>query len=169
MRTLRDLDDEIARAERRLAARREHLTESLQHSRARTRVSLASPKVLAAAFVVGFGLERLSRLRSRGSRQQPRKGSSASGIVAGLAAAALRAAIGNPKVWETVRNAWSRRGAQPARRASAAEVAAALRHRAKAAAQSAGNGAARLADAEVVQSARAHAYEAVARADAMHR
>jgi hypothetical protein len=114
MRTLRDLDDQIGRAERRLAARREHLNESLENSRARTRVSLASPKVLAAAFVTGFVLERLGRLRPRGGRQ--RQASSGAGIAAGLAAAALRSALGNPKLWDTVRGAWKRRTAGYTRR-----------------------------------------------------
>lgn len=115
MRTLRDLDDQIGRAERRLAARREHLNESLESSRARTRVSLASPKVLAAAFVTGFVLERLGRLRPRGGGRQ-RHASSGAGIAAGLAAAALRAALANPKLWEALRGTWKRRAAGRARR-----------------------------------------------------
>jgi hypothetical protein len=108
MRTLRDLDDQIGRAERRLAARREHLNLSLASSRRRTRVSLASPKVVAAAFVAGFLLERVTRMRPKKAKA-PHQGSGASGIVAGLAAAALKAALGNPKVWESVRGMWSRR------------------------------------------------------------
>ena len=114
MRTLRDLDEKIGRAERRLAARREHLNASLASSRARTRVSLASPKVIAAAFVAGFVLDRLGRMRPRSGESQHR-GSAVSGIVAGLAAAALRAALSNPRVWDSIRNAWARRGAAQAR------------------------------------------------------
>lgn len=110
MRTLRDLDDEIGRAERRLAARRKHLNESLAVSRTRTRVSLASPKVLAAAFAAGFLLDRLGRLRPRSKRAE-RKGSAGSGIVAALAAAALRAVLGNPKVWSSLRDMWAKRSA----------------------------------------------------------
>jgi hypothetical protein len=109
MRTLRDLDDEIGRAERRLAARREHLNESLTYSRSRTRVSLGSPKVLLGAFVAGFLLDRLARIRSRTSRRQPRQGSAASGIAAALAAAAVRAVLGNPKAWSSLREMWARR------------------------------------------------------------
>jgi hypothetical protein len=108
MRTLRDLDDEIGRAERRLQARREHLNESLSTSRARTRVSLGSPRLLAAAFVVGFLLERLGRMRPRRGAQAGHA-SPGAGIAAGLAAAALRAGLSNPKLWEAVRGAWSRR------------------------------------------------------------
>ncbi len=113
MRTLRDLEEKIGRAERRLAARREHLNASLASSRARTRVSLASPKVIAAAFVAGFVLDRLGRIRPRSGRSQY-QGSAVSGIVAGLAAAALRAALANPRVWDSIRNAWARRGASQA-------------------------------------------------------
>jgi hypothetical protein len=109
MRTLRDLDDEIARAERRLAARRKHLTTTLAVSRSRTRVSLASPKVLAAAFAAGFLLDRLGRVRRHGGRAQQR--SASSGIIAALAAAAVRAVLGNPKVWSTLRDMWARRTA----------------------------------------------------------
>jgi hypothetical protein len=108
MRTLRDLDDEIGRAERRLQARREHLNESLSTSRVRTRVSLGSPRMLLAAFAVGFVLERLGRMRPRRSAQAGQAGTGA-GIAAGLAAAALRAGLSNPKLWEAVRSAWSRR------------------------------------------------------------
>jgi hypothetical protein len=109
MRTLRDLDEEIERAERRLETRRQHLNESLQSSRTRTRRSLASPPVLAAALVAGFLIERLGR--ARGSRQGAPQGKAAgmAGIAAGLAAAALRAALSNPRLWTSVRNAWARR------------------------------------------------------------
>jgi hypothetical protein len=113
MRTLRDLDDEIGRAERRLAARRKHLSESFAVSRSRTRVSLASPKILAAAFAVGFLLDRLGRLRSRAARSQ-RQASASSGIAAALAAAALRAVLGNPKLWAALRDRWARRSANAA-------------------------------------------------------
>jgi hypothetical protein len=110
MRTLRDLDEEIERAERRLSARREHLNESLQSSRTRTRRSLASPQVLAAAFVAGFLIERLGRSAApKSSAPQAKAAGGIAGIAAGLAAAALRAALSNPKLWESMRNAWARR------------------------------------------------------------
>jgi hypothetical protein len=109
MRTLRDLDEEIERAERRLATRREHLNESLQSSRTRTRRSLASPPVLAAALVAGFLIERLGRAGASRRGAPQGKAAGMAGIAAGLAAAALRAALSNPRLWTSVRNAWARR------------------------------------------------------------
>lgn len=110
MRKLKDLDEEIRRAERRLEARRDDLNLNLYVSRVRARRTLSSPQVLIGAVVAGFLLERLGRLKPRRAREQPAR-SGMSGIVAGLAAAALRSAMSNPSVWQSLRQWWSSRKA----------------------------------------------------------
>ena len=65
MRKLRDLDEDIRRAERRLEARREELNLNLLVSRVRARRTLTSPGVLLGAVVAGFLVDRLGRLRPR--------------------------------------------------------------------------------------------------------
>ncbi|HZP86514.1 MAG TPA: hypothetical protein VFB54_06815 [Burkholderiales bacterium] len=108
MRKLHDLDEEIRRAEQRLEARRKELNLDLYVSRIRARRSLSSPHVLIGAVVVGFLIERLGRLRPSKHRE-PKMASGMSGIVAGLAAAALRSALSNPSVWQSLRKMWQAR------------------------------------------------------------
>ncbi len=108
MRRLRSLDAEIARTERRLEARRDDLNLDLFSCRVRARRAVASPKVLLGAVVAGFLIDRLGRLKPRRVRSRER-GGAGSGIIAGLAAAALRSVLANPQMWQTLREAWARR------------------------------------------------------------
>lgn len=110
MRKLHDLDEEIARAERRLEVRRDELSERLDRLRNGTRRRLASPAVLMGALAAGFLIDRLGRLKTRRAEGATKAG--AAGVFAGLAAAALRAAIANPRVWESLRGAWRGRRTQ---------------------------------------------------------
>ena len=106
MRKLRDLDDEITRAERRLELRRDGVNASLYAARARGSRVLTSPGVLLGAVVFGFLIDRLGRLKPKANKAQR---SGFSGIVAGLAAAALRSALSNPKAWQSIRNTFAGR------------------------------------------------------------
>ena len=108
MRRLRSLDAEISRTERRLEARRDDLNLDLFACRVRARRAVASPKVLLGAVVAGFLIDRLGRLKPRRSHSRDR-GGAGSGIIAGLAAAALRSVLANPQMWQTLREAWARR------------------------------------------------------------
>lgn len=116
MRKLRDIDHEIQRAERRLATLRDELNINLQASRARARRTLSSPQMLLSALAAGFLLDRMSRRKSDHNEGRRTRGSGMSGVVAGLAAAALRAAISNPSLWRSACQWWGARKA-PARQA----------------------------------------------------
>jgi len=111
MRSLDDLDHEIRATEARLAERRLALNRDLQASRERTRRSLGSPGMLIGAFVAGFAIERLGRLRPRrgansaGSIQR----TGVAGLAAGLGAAAVRAVLSNPQLWHSLQTMWARR------------------------------------------------------------
>lgn len=112
MRKLRDIDDEIHRAEERLAILRDDLNVNLQASRLRARRTLSSPQVLFGAVAAGFLLDRLSRRKRHRGPERRARSSSMSGIVAGVAAAALRAAISNPSMWRNVKQWWGERNAE---------------------------------------------------------
>lgn len=104
MRKLRDLDEEIARAERRVEARRDGLSDSLYDVRLCVRRAMSAPRTLFGALAFGFVIDRLGRLRRRGAAVPHRVG--VAGLVAGLAAAALRGAIANPSVWQALQARW---------------------------------------------------------------
>jgi hypothetical protein len=103
MRRLRDLDEEIARAERRLETRRDALSDRLYDVRQCGRRALAAPGTLFGALVFGFLVDRVGRLRRN---PQPAHRAGVAGLLAGLAAAALRGAIANPKLWQALQARW---------------------------------------------------------------
>lgn len=109
MRKLSDIDDEIHRAEQRLAILRDDLNVNLQASRLRARRTLSSPRVLFGAVAAGFLLDRMSRRKRHRGPERRGRSSGMSGIIAGVAAAALRAAISNPSMWRDVKQWWSAR------------------------------------------------------------
>jgi hypothetical protein len=104
MRKLRDLDEEIARAERRLETRRDALSDSLYGARLCARRAMSAPKTLLGALALGFMIDRLGRLRSGGTRTAHRAG--IAGLLAGLGAAALRGVIANPGLWQALESRW---------------------------------------------------------------
>jgi hypothetical protein len=108
MRKLHDLDDEIGRAERRIELHRDGLSANMHAARVRGNRTLTSPSVLLGAVVFGFLVDRLGRLKPKPRADKPPK-SGVNGIVAGLAAAALRSALSNPKTWQSMRDAFGRR------------------------------------------------------------
>jgi hypothetical protein len=110
MRKLRDLDEEIARVERRLEAGRDALSDRLYDARLCARRTVSAPGALVGALAFGFIIDRLGRLRRRGAQRAQR--ASMAGLVAGLAAAALRGAIANPRLWQALQARWRGR-AQP--------------------------------------------------------
>jgi hypothetical protein len=109
MRRLRDLDAEIRCAEERLEARRQSLNASLHASGARARHALGSPQALLAAVFVGVLVERLGRARRGSLPDQRKQARSLPGLVAGIGAAALRAAIRHPGIGRALCAAWKRR------------------------------------------------------------
>lgn len=116
MRKLTDIDHEIYRAEKRLAHLRDELNVNLETSRLRARRTLSSPRVLLSAVVAGFLLDRLSRRKPhRGEDRRARGSSGMAGIAAGLAAAALRAAVSNPSMWRNAKHWWDTRKAEAQR------------------------------------------------------
>lgn len=112
MHKLTDLDREIYRAERRLNTLRDELNVNLEASRLGVWKKLSSPKALLGAVAVGFLLDRMSRRKKHVGDAGGMRASGMSGIAAGLAAAALRAAISNPSMWRGVRQWWSTRKAE---------------------------------------------------------
>jgi hypothetical protein len=97
MRRLRDLDEEIARAEARIGRRRDGLARAFKAARHNGRRAMASAPLLGAAFLAGFLLERLGSRRRHAPREPQKSG--ARGLIAGLAAVVARAAISNASVW----------------------------------------------------------------------